>query len=154
MDADDTSSTTSITNRFAEVRWRLSHSDQALHDRPITSMKPFLHKVEAFTDYDLPHYILRVSSESSAGFICENGERKTPSQAAKAGLGTTKFKSMPVKEIQRNLRRHFQWYSGPVKRPFSSHWISFTCSFLLALVHAWRKACRGEKNVIMAVIDT
>ena len=154
MDTDDTFTASSITDRFAEVVWRPPQSNQGLPERIIANTKTFLHKVEAFTAYDLPHYLFRVWSDSSAGFNCENGERKFQSQAAKAGLGATEFDSMPAEEIQCNLRKHLQWYSGPVKVPFYSHWISFTCSFLFALLHAWRKACRDEKNVMIAVIDT
>ena len=146
----DSFSHTSKANRFREVEWRRHLSEQGAEEMVIYEMKPFLRKVEAFTLYDLPHYLFRVWSESSAGFNCEKGEHLFQSQAAKVGFGATDFDLMTEAEIQENLRKHLHWEVGT----FYSHWISFTCSFMFALVHAWRMVLMGQRNVMFAVINT
>jgi hypothetical protein len=61
---------------------------------------------------------------------------------------------MTKAEIKDNLRKYLRWKIGRKKKPFYSHWISFTCSILFALVHAWRMALMHKKNVMFAMIDT
>src|SRR5690349_12281247 len=98
----DSFSHTSRTNRFREVEWQRHISEQGMEEKVICKMKPFLKKVQAFTSYDLPHYLFRVWSEASAGFNCENGEHRFQSQAAKGGLGATDFEDMPEVEVRDN----------------------------------------------------
>jgi hypothetical protein len=150
----DSFSHTSKTNRFREVEWRRHLSEQGMEEKVIYKMKPFLKKVEAFTLSDLPQYLFRVWSETSAGSNCENGEHRFQSEAAKVGLGPTDFEIMPEAEIKENLKQHLHWETGEKMCPFRSHWISFTCSFMFALVHAWRMVLMGQKNVMFAVINT
>lgn len=78
-------------------------------EKLITKIRPMITKVEAFTSYNLPQYLFRVWSDNSAGFNCENGEMVSRSQAAKAGLGATKFDFMTDAEIQDNLNGHVRW---------------------------------------------
>jgi hypothetical protein len=154
MDVDDSFVHTSRTNRFCEVEWRRLLSAQGIEEKARCAIKPLLKKVEVLTSYDLPHYLFRVWSDSSAGFNCENGEHRFQSQAAKAGLGSTNFEIMEEAEIEDNVRRHLRWNTGTKVNLFHSHWISFTCSVMFALVHACRMVEMGQKNVMFAVINT
>jgi hypothetical protein len=154
LNVDDTFVRVSNVNRFREVEWKRCYSETGESERLITKIRPIIAKVEAFTAYDLPQYLFRVWSDNSAGFNCENGEMVFRSQAAKVGLGATRFDLMTDAAIEYNLKAHMRWKTMVDGKPLLSHWISCGSSILFAFKHAYRRHLMGEKNVKIAVIDT
>ena len=154
LEAEDTITEIAKTNRFREVEWNRCLTEFGMRKWEIRRILPLLRRVEAFTDYDLTHFQFRVWSDESAGANCENGKHSFRSAAVKGGQGAARFENMSEANIKEHLRMHFTWEKGSKADPFYSHWISFTSSILFAFAHAYRKVIRGEKNVMLAVIDT